>query len=678
MQLETPVKNLFMVGKSYAQKLSKLEIKTLEDFLYHFPFRYIDYSLVSPIYQLQAGEIVTIKGEIISIKNEYLRSGKKIQKAEVDDGSGKIEIVWFNQPFLIKTFRIGEEYRFSGKVNWFGRKLVMTSPEYERCLNKADSIHTGRLIPVYHETSKLSSKWLRSRIAWMMEKFPEQLKEFLPEKVLEENNLLGFKAALKKIHFPENLKDIERARKRFAFEELFLLHLQTLKRKELWQKEKLSFKFLIDNQKIEEFIKKLPFKLTDAQKRSIKEIINDLKKENPMNRLLEGDVGSGKTVVAAVAIYLSFLNKNQSALMAPTEILAKQHFQTLSELLEPFKVKIKLVTGSSRVKEKEEQKTDVFVGTHALLYKKAKFEKLGLVIIDEQHRFGVEQRAQLIQKNVKKGFSPHILTMTATPIPRTIALTLYGDLNLSVIDELPPGRKKIKTFVVPPQKREDAYRWIRKRVKNTKEQCFIICPLIEFSESLQTVKAAKEEYEKLRKEIFSDLRLGLLHGKMKNKEKDEVVDKFKQGKLDILVSTPVVEVGIDVPQATIMIIEGSERFGLSQLHQLRGRVGRSEKESYCLVFTEILKGKPFQRVKALERINIGIELAELDLKLRGPGEIYGTSQHGFFDLKIASLSDLNLIKSTKKVAEKILPQIKKYSSLQAKIKKDTIKNIKPN
>jgi len=678
MQLETPIKNLFMVGKSYAQKLSKLEIKTLEDFLYHFPFRYIDYSLVSPIYQLQAGEIVTIKGEIISIKNEYLRSGKKIQKAEVDDGSGKIEIVWFNQPFLIKTFRIGEEYRFSGKVNWFGRKLVMTSPEYERCLNKADSIHTGRLIPVYHETSKLSSKWLRSRIAWMMEKFPEQLKEFLPEKVLEENNLLGFKAALKKIHFPENLKDIERARKRFAFEELFLLHLQTLKRKELWQKEKLSFKFLIDNQKIEEFIKKLPFKLTDAQKRSIKEIINDLKKENPMNRLLEGDVGSGKTVVAAVAIYLSFLNKNQSALMAPTEILAKQHFQTLSELLEPFKVKIKLVTGSSRVKEKEEQKTDVFVGTHALLYKKAKFEKLGLVIIDEQHRFGVEQRAQLIQKNVKKGFSPHILTMTATPIPRTIALTLYGDLNLSVIDELPPGRKKIKTFVVPPQKREDAYRWIRKRVKNTKEQCFIICPLIEFSESLQTVKAAKEEYEKLRKEIFSDLRLGLLHGKMKNKEKDEVVDKFKQGKLDILVSTPVVEVGIDVPQATIMIIEGSERFGLSQLHQLRGRVGRSEKESYCLVFTEILKGKPFQRVKALERINIGIELAELDLKLRGPGEIYGTSQHGFFDLKIASLSDLNLIKSTKKVAEKILPQIKKYSSLQAKIKKDTIKNIKPN
>jgi len=268
--------------------------------------------------------------------------------------------------------------------------------------------------------------------------------------------------------------------------------------------------------------------------------------------------------------------------------------------------------------------------------------------------------------------------MTATPIPRTIALTLYGDLNLSVLDELPPGRKKIKTFVVPPQKREDAYRWIRKRVKNTKEQCFIICPLIEFSESLQTVKAAKEEYEKLRKEIFSDLRLGLLHGKMKNKEKDEVVDKFKQGKLDILVSTPVVEVGIDVPQATIMIIEGSERFGLSQLHQLRGRVGRSEKESYCLVFTEILKGKPFQRVKALERINIGIELAELDLKLRGPGEIYGTSQHGFFDLKIASLSDLNLIKSTKKVAEKILPQIKKYSFLQAKIKKDTIKNIKPN
>jgi len=364
--------------------------------------------------------------------------------------------------------------------------------------------------------------------------------------------------------------------------------------------------------------------------------------------------------------------------MAPTGILAKQHYQTLNDLLKSFKIKIKLITGDPKTKQKDKEKIDIFVGTHALLYKKAQFEKLGLIVIDEQHRFGVEQRAKLIQKNVRKGYSPHILTMTATPIPRTIALTLYGDLSLSVIDELPPGRKKVKTFVVPPQKRKDAYKWIKKRVKDTKEQCFIVCPLIEISESLQTVKAASAEYEKLKKDIFPDLRLGLLHGRMKNKEKDGMIKKFKDGKLDILISTPVVEVGIDIPQATIMVIEGSERFGLSQLHQLRGRVGRSDKESYCLLFTEILKGRSFLRIKSLEKMNIGVELAEFDLKLRGPGEIYGTSQHGFFDLKVASFSDLSLIKLSKKVAEDIFPQINKYSLLKARLKKDTIRDIKPN
>ena len=678
MKLETPIKSLFMVGKYYAQRLSKLEINTIEDLLYHFPFRYTDYSLVSPINKLQQGEIVTIEGKVLSIKNQYLRGGRKIQRAQIDDGSGKIQITWFNQPFLIRTIREGEGYRFSGKVDRFAGRLTMTSPEYERSLEQKDNIHTGRLIPIYHETAKLSSKWLRSRISWIMEKFPDQLQEFLPKKILEENNLLEFKKALKKIHFPENIKDFKEARKRFAFEELFLLHLQTLKRKESWKKEKLAFKFFIDDKKTKEFIKSLPFKLTDAQKRTIKEILGDFKKDIPMNRLLEGDVGSGKTVVAALAIYIAFSNKTQSVLMAPTGILAKQHYQTLIDLLKPFKIKVRLITGGSKTEQKDKEKTDVFVGTHALLYKKAPFEKLGLVVIDEQHRFGVEQRAKLIQKNVKKGYSPHILTMTATPIPRTIALTLYGDLSLSVIDELPPGRKKVKTFVVPPQKREDAYKWIRKRVKNTKEQCFIVCPLIEISESLQTVKAANTEYEKLKKDIFPDLKLGLLHGRMKNKEKDEVIKKFKEGKLDILISTPVVEVGIDIPQATIMVIEGSERFGLSQLHQLRGRVGRSDKKSYCLLFTEILRGKPFLRIKSLEKMNIGVELAEFDLKLRGPGEIYGTSQHGFFDLEIASLSDLDLIKLSKKVAEDIFTQINKYSLLKARLKKDTIKNIKPN
>ncbi len=668
-----------MVGGAYAQRLARLDIKRVEDLLYHFPFRYTDYSLISSINKIQAGEIVTIKGRVISIKNQYLRGGRKIQRAQIDDGTGKIQIIWFNQPFLIRTIKAGEEYRFSGKADWFGRQLVMTSPQYERFMSQQESVHTGRLIPIYHETSKLTSRWLRSRIAWLVKNFGDQFKDFLPPKVRKENKLLEFSQALKKIHFPKTLKEAQEAKNRFAFEELFLLHLQTLQRKDSWQKEKLAFKFSVSKKGISEFIKRLPFKLTKAQERSSQEIINDLKKNKPMNRLLEGDVGSGKTAVAALAIYIADLNKTQSALMAPTEILAKQHHQTLKELLNPFGVKIKLVTGGYQKKSKKNlQKVNVFVGTHALLYQKAKFENLGLVIIDEQHRFGVEQRAKLIKKNLKEGSSPHILTMTATPIPRTIALTLYGDLNLSVIDEMPPGRKKIKTFVVPPQKRSDAYNWMRKKVKKTKEECFIVCPLIEISESLRAVKAAKVEYEKLSKDIFPDLKLGLLHGRMKNKEKDTVIKKFKEGKLDILVSTPVVEVGIDIPQATIMVIEGADRFGLSQLHQLRGRVGRSNKESYCLLFSEIMRGKPLQRIKALEKTGIGIELAELDLKLRGPGEIYGVTQHGFFDLKVASFSDTNLIKKTKSAANAIFPKINQYSLLKAKLKKDTIKDIKPN
>jgi len=395
-----------------------------------------------------------------------------------------------------------------------------------------------------------------------------------------------------------------------------------------------------------------------------------------MNRLLEGDVGSGKTVVAAAAIYIAQLNGVQSALMAPTEILANQHLKTLNQVLTPLGVKTSLLTGATRKKIKD---FDLAIGTHALIHKRAKFSKLGLVIIDEQHRFGVEQRGEL----VSRGKAPHILTMTATPIPRTIALTLYGDLDLSVIDEMPPGRQAVKTWVVPPNKRNAAYDWIRKQVEKTLNQAFIICPLIEESrhETLQSVRAATSEFKKLQKEVFPDLKLGLLHGRLKSKEKNAVLEKFKKGKLDILVSTPVVEVGIDIPTATIMMIEGAERFGLAQLHQLRGRVGRGLQQSYCLLFTDFQGEKIIKRLKALERTNIGMKLAELDLQIRGPGEIYGTAQHGFFDLKVASFSDLPLIEKTRKTATQLTthnPSLNKHPLLQAKLKAYTIKTIEPN
>jgi len=680
MDLKTPVSKLYMVGPTYAKRLSKLGINTLEDLIYHFPFRYDDFSLVSEISRVQPGETVTIRGQILSIKNEYTRTGKKIQKASVSDGTGKIEIVWFNQPFLVKTLKIGEWYSFSGKIDWFGRTIVMVSPEYEPL--KSSTIHTGRLVPVYSETYGVSSKWLRSRITPLLDQVLPTLEDFLPDDLKNKQNLISLNQAISWIHFPSDRIQAEKAKNRLAFDELFLIQLAALERKKDWQKKSLSYRFFVDQEKILEFLGKLPFELTGAQKRVLREILSDLGKSKPMNRLLEGDVGSGKTVVAAVAIYVAFLNGFQSVLMAPTEILATQHFQTLNQLLSPFGIKIALLTGSKKLETarlparqgNRKLETDIFVGTHALIQKKVKFEKLGLVIIDEQHRFGVAQRGELI----KKGKTPHVLTMTATPIPRTIALTLYGDLDLSFLDEMPPGRQKIKTWVVPPVKREAAYGWIKKHVKGTDEQAFIICPLIEESETLNTVKAATVEFKNLSQKIFPDLRLGLLHGRLKSQETDKIIEKFRKGKLDVLVSTPVVEVGIDIPQATIMMIEAADRFGLATLHQLRGRVGRGKKESFCLLFTEVTEGKAYLRLKAMEKMFVGAKLSELDLKLRGPGEIYGTAQHGFPDLRMASFSDLRLIQKTREAAESVIEQLDNYFLLKTRLKKFIIKTIEPN
>jgi ATP-dependent DNA helicase RecG len=681
LALNTPIKDMFMVGPTYAARLKKLNILTVEDLLHHYPFRYDDFSKISLIATTNIGDTVTIRGKILQVQNIYTKHGKKIQKAVVADSSGTMEVVWFNQPFLVKTIKTNVEVSLSGNIGWFDRKKALIAPEYE-ILGYQNTIHTGRLVPIYPETYGLSSKWLRSRLAPLVAAILPQVNDWLPQDIKQQYQLIDLATALKQIHFPENQQEIEAAKKRLAFDELFLMQLRSKQQKQGWQKNKVAFPFFIDQEKIMAFISSLPFSLTNSQNRSIKEILTDLERQIPMNRLLEGDVGSGKTVVATVAMYAAFLNGLQSSFMAPTEILAQQHYQTIKTLLEPLGVKVALITGSSKPLNTKSNPSagrldsNIIVGTHALLYGKFKLAKLGLVTIDEQHRFGVEQRAQLIHKSS----APHVLTMTATPIPRTAALTLYGDLDLSVLDEMPLGRKLIKTWVVPPQKREAAYSWINEQISQNHSQAFIVCPLIQESEkeSMQDIKAATVEFKRLVKDVFPNLRLGLLHGKIKARDKEKILTDFRNNKINILVATPVVEVGIDIPNAAIMMIEGAERFGLAQLHQLRGRVGRSHQQSYCLLFTSQETAQVTKRLRAMEKYYSGFTLAEIDLKLRGPGDVYGLQQHGFKRLKIASFSDLGLIKATEQAAKQIISNIDKFPLLKSKLQNYTMQAIEPN
>jgi len=668
MDLQTPVGEVSRTYKMFRGRLEKLGIIKLQDFLFHVPFRYDDYSLVSNIARVQAGETVTVKGIVEEISNLYTRKWKTLQRATVKDDTGKIDILWFNQPFLTKAIHEGDLISLSGKVELDKHKLIMIAPDYEIVLNN-QTIHTGRLVPIYPETRGISSKWLRRQIFKLLEE-KNQLKEFLPSELLKRDQLMSLSDAIEKIHFPNDLKEANKARERLAFDELFEIQLAAIIRKKAWEKNTIKNPWKNFTSKADEFIKKLPFELTNAQKRSIKEVLQDLSSRKPMNRLLEGEVGSGKTVVGTITMYIAFLNGFQSAFMAPTEILAQQHYKTISELLSPLGVKIELFTSGT----KNQQPFDVAIGTHALVYKKVRFQKLGLVIIDEQQRFGVEQRTIIKEK----GQNVHLLTMTATPIPRTVALTMYGDLDLSLLDEMPIGRKLVKTWLVPPEKRNGAYTWIEKQIIENKDQVFLVCPFIEESETMLTVKAATKEFERLQKEVFPNLKLGLLHGKLKAGEKEEILKAFRDKKIDILVSTPVVEVGIDIPNATVMLVEEADRFGLAQLHQLRGRVGRSDKQSYCLLFTSSKNETTIERLKALETIYSGAELAELDLKLRGPGQIYGTSQHGRQVLKVASFSDFALIDKTKKEAEKIFPEIEKYPELLEKTKEINLSHVSPD
>lgn len=698
MNLYTPIGQLSGIGLQFQKKLKKFGIKTIRDLLYHFPHRYEDFSNLIPISQAKLGEKVCIQGKISNIKNTKTWKRRMIlTEAIIKDESSAIKVVWFNQPYITNTLKDEDTVCLAGKISLGGStkkaspELYLASPTYEKIGKFQGLTHVGRIIPVYPETEGLSSRWLRYILKPLLIKIKEEIKDPIPEEIRQKEKFLPLREALWQIHFPDSINLAEQAQSRFSFEELFNISILVLSERIKLNKTQ-AIKIPLNVELIKRFTDSLPFKLTDSQKKSAWQILKDLEKPRPMNRLLEGDVGSGKTVVATIAALSVAKAGYQVAFMAPTEILAKQHFHEVARLLRSFNLNIGLLTGkqdkfySKKLKNEtieisrrklleknEENEINLLIGTHALIQDKVKFGNLALVILDEQHRFGVEQRARLCRQ---KEFVPHLLSMTATPIPRTLALTIYGDLDLSLITELPKGRKKIITKVVAPKKRKEAYDFIRKEVKKGR-QVFVICPRIEASDKKQEksnnilswadVKAVKEEYEKLSKIIFPNFKIAMLHGRMSSREKEEVMKKFKNGKINILVSTSVVEVGIDVPNATVMMIEGAERFGLAQLHQFRGRVGRANFQSYCFLFTDSHSKKTRQRLKALLKAKDGFKLAEKDLEIRGPGAIDGKRQWGIPDLAMASLKDISLIEKTRETAKEILrkdPELKKHPLLK--------------
>lgn len=653
--LETGLSKIIRTTSKHIKKLSDLGICTVKDFILYFPRTYTDGREIKKIIDIKLDEINTIKGEIKSFYSKKTRNGKLMTKAIVTDDTASIAVTWFNQSYIQKIIPAKSTVILRGKLKNIAGSLSLVSPEYE--IEKAEQIHTGRIVPIYHETEGISSKWLREKLKPIIDEWADKFEEYMPEHILKKHNLTTLQKAIKDIHFPKDEISIAKARKRLGFDELFLIQLKALKKKFEWQKSAHKDKtIIIDPKLIREFVKSLPFELTEAQKKAAKDILRDLQKSFPMSRLIQGDVGSGKTVVAAISILVTVKSGYQVALMAPTEILAKQHLRTLNKLLEQFSITPGFISGATNEKDKknilEELKNDkckLVIGTHALIQEKIQFKNLGLAIVDEQHRFGVKQRAIL-----KSHGTPHLLTLTATPIPRTLAMTIYGDQDLSVIDEMPKGRKKIITKVVSEEKRKDAYRWIDEKVREGR-QVFIICPLIDESDVLEA-KAVKKEFDYLANTVFPNLKVGLLHGKMKQDEKEKTMKDFRANKINILVSTSVIEVGIDVPNATIMIIEGAERFGLSQLHQFRGRVGRGETQSYCFLFTKANSFESQKRLYAMTQYSSGFKLSEIDLELRGPGEIYGVKQSGIPDLKIASLADSKTIMQAREAAENLLKE----------------------
>ncbi|MBN1366418.1 MAG: ATP-dependent DNA helicase RecG [Dehalococcoidales bacterium] len=658
------------VSGKLAEKFAKLGVRTIRDLLYFFPNRHIDYSQRQLISQLQEGLEQTIVAIVWEAREKKLGGSSRLStEATVGDETGNIGIVWFNNPWMAKTLKTNSQVAISGRVKSFRGRLVFENPEWE-IIEDQELIHAGRLVPQYHLTEGLHPRQVRKLMKTVVDQWAGQLEGFLPSDLKRRNNLLPLTEAINQAHFPDDTDSKDKARVRLAFDELFLLQLGVLRRKRNWQASQPGNALNIDKSLLGVFIKSLPFELTPAQQRVVREILADIAKPQAMSRLLQGEVGSGKTVVATIALLIAVANGFQGALMAPTEILAEQHFNTLSTLLEKagkmqssdsyirsytglrqLPVTVALLTGALTLKKKQllqewvrNGDIDMVIGTHALIQEDVTFKKLGLAVVDEQHRFGVEQRSVLRQK----GFNPHVLVMTATPIPRTLALTLYGDLDLSVIDQLPPGRQEIKTRWLKPEQRNSAYRFIAKQVAEGR-QAFIICPLIEESDAVQA-KAATEEYEHLSRDVFPDLKLGLLHGRMSNDNKNSIMHSFNRGELQILVATPVIEVGIDVPNASVMLVESADRFGLSQLHQFRGRVGRGQAQSYCMFLAEDPSEIGRLRLDIIEKTQNGFVLAEEDLKLRGPGEFFGTRQSGIPDLKMAKISDVGILELARREA----------------------------
>ncbi len=683
MQLHTPVKLLNRVGKTLEKRLKHLGIETVQDLLFYFPFRYEDFSQLRKIKELKDGEQVTIKGKIELIANK--RSPRKrtmITEAVVADETEQIKVVWFGQPFITKTLKPGDTVHLSGKItsDMFGMQMV--GPSYEK-VNGGESTHTARIVPMYPLTTGITQKQLRFLMSQVIG-VRSSVKDWLSEDIRDQVDVMDLQEALGAIHFPESDDEMKHALRRLKFDELFLLQLRgEMVRQEIKKTTAPEIKF--KEKEIKEFVKKLPFELTKKQKISAWEILQDMDSSEPMNRLLEGDVGSGKTVVAAIALYNAVLNGYQAVIMAPTEVLAGQHFESLCELLgdnasiglltrSKFEISnLKLsndkITKKQVIEKINNGEVEIIIGTHALLTDKVEFKNLGLVIVDEQHRFGVGQRKTIRDKSGDGDVTPHFLSMTATPIPRSFALTLYGDLDLSIIDEMPADRKLVKTRLVDPHNREKAYDFIREQVK-TGRQVFVVCPLIEVANNDKQItnldkKSVLSEYEKLSKNIFPDLKIDFLHGKLKSDEKGDTMKKFAEGEIDILVSTSVVEVGVNIPNASVMMIEGAERFGLAQLHQFRGRVGRAEHQSYCFLFTDSDTQKVNERLEYFEKENSGFKVAQYDLEQRGPGEVFGVAQSGMKNFKLATMQDHDLIKLARDLARGV--DFEKYSSLRERV-----------
>ncbi len=635
--LETPVRYFKGVGPKKCEYLSRLGISTVRDMLYYLPSRYEDRSTFSPIKEVKPGERQTIRGNVITMRTRSTKRGMAVFEIVIGDKTGFINAVWFNQPFLSKFFKPGQEVILYGKAELYDR-LQINHPEYEIVEEEESSIHIGRIVPVYHLTSQITQRYLRSLVNMALVKYARYVPERLPTYIRARQKLADIRFAVNNIHFPSNFDALDRAYKRIVFEEFFILQLALAIKRAGLKVEGRGLIHMVEGELAKAFMRTIPFELTKAQKDAIRDIERDMSSTKPMTRLLEGDVGSGKTIVAAYALVLTVQNGLQGVIMAPTEVLARQHYLVLTKLLMPLGVSVAfLARGISRedrgkvLTEIREGGLDVIVGTHAVIQEGVEFKKLGLAVIDEQHKFGVEQRASLRQK----GHDPHLLVMTATPIPRTLALTVYGDLDISVIRELPKGRKPIATYWVEEVKREKVYNFVKDEVAKGR-QAYIVYPLIESSDRVAS-KSAEEMYEKLSREVFRGNRVGLIHGRMSAKEKDKVMKDFKSGKLDILVATVVIEVGIDIQNASIMVIENAERFGLAQLHQLRGRIGRGEHESYCILLADPKSDIARKRLAVIEDTVDGFEIAEEDLSLRGPGEFFGTSQHGLPEIRFGNL-----------------------------------------